>query len=77
MFKNIKNIILQLAKKAVCEVELTSETGKTKKEMAVKFVVERLPFNNSMKKLIGFFLSMFIDDAIETAVFYLKNEETK
>ena len=75
MFENVKKVILLLAKKAVAEVEPLSNTGKEKKEKAVKFVVEHLPFNNNLKKILGFFLSMVIDDAIETALFYLKNKE--
>ncbi len=75
MLESFKNKILELAKQAVHSVEneLSGETGKTKKIAAIKYVISRLPGPKSLKYLLGFVLSVFIDSAVEIAVFYMNN----
>ena len=70
MFKNIKKIVTELAKNAVivAEQELGSGKGKQKKQMAINYIIEHLPFSAFVKNLISIFLSKFIDDVIETIV---------
>ena len=70
MFKNIKTIITELAKNAVlvAEKELGTGKGQQKKQMAIKYIIEHLPFSSFVKNIISIFLSKFIDDAIETIV---------
>ncbi len=75
MLKKLKNIIIELAKSAVLQAEnvLGSGNGKQKKDMAINYIIEHLPFSNLTKKIIVIFLSHFIDDAIEISVLYLKS----
>ena len=46
------------------------------KEMAIEYVVSKLPFPIFVKELISLFLANFIDDAIESAVSYMKSLPT-
>lgn len=73
MLANLKNKILELAKDAVLTVEetLKGEDGKNKKIAAVKYVVTHLPVPNSIKYILGFVLSVFIDSAVEIAVVFM------
>jgi len=77
MFSKIKKQIKELAKNAViaAEKELGSGRGKEKKQMAVNYVIEHLPFSEFVKNIIGILLSSFIDDAVEIAVNYLSKTE--
>ncbi len=74
MFKTIKETIKETAYSAVkmAELELSSATGKEKKEKAVEFVVSRIPVAQPFKSIIVILLSKFIDKAIEQAVTYMK-----
>ena len=56
----------------MAELELSSATGKEKKEKAVEFVVSRIPVAQPFKSIIVILLSKFIDKAIEQAVTYMK-----
>lgn len=73
MINNIINKIPELAKQAVVTAEenLKTESGKTKKIAAIKFVVENLPVSKYLKGFIGTILSVFIDSAIEIAVAFM------
>lgn len=73
MQKKLKNIIIELAKKAVLNSEqlLGSGKGQQKKDMAIDYVINHLPFSNLGKKIIAICLSHLIDDAIEVSVSYL------
>ncbi len=75
MFVKIKNKIIELAKNAVlvAEEELGTGKGQEKKTLAIKYIVENLPFSDFIKTVISLFLSSFIDDAIEIAVLYMKS----
>jgi hypothetical protein len=70
MFKNLKTIITELAKNAVlvAEKELGTGKGQQKKQMAIKYIIEHLPFSPLTKNIISIFLSKFIDNAIESIV---------
>ena len=74
-FSNIKNQIKEIAKNAVfvAEKELGSGKGKEKKELAIKYVVNNLPFSDILKPLVSMLLSKFIDDVIEISVTYMKS----
>ncbi len=74
MFKKLKLKIKELAKTAVfyAEETLGSNKGKQKKEMAIKYVTDRLPVPAFLKPLISILLSSFIDEAIELAVEYME-----
>lgn len=76
MFNNFKIKIKELAKSAVNNAEeiLGSNKGKQKKEMAIKFVIEKLPVPIVLKPIISIMLSSFIDEAIEFAVTYMKRQ---
>ncbi len=78
MFKNIKNLIKELAKNAVlkAEQELGSGNGQQKKKLAIDYVVKNLPLPEIMKMLVSVFLSSFIDDSIELAVKYINSLQT-
>lgn len=78
MFSNVKNQIKEIAKNAVfvAEKELGSGKGKEKKELAVKYVVNHLPFPEILKPFITMLLSEFIDDVIEISVTYMKTLQT-
>lgn len=79
MFSHIKSEIIEIARNAVlaAESELGSGKGKEKKEMAINYIIKNLPFSNFVKKIIGIFLSKFIDEAIESSVLYLNSLQTK
>ena len=74
MFKNFKTTIKELAVSAVnyAENALNSSSGKEKKEAAIAFVVEKLALPPVLKPVIILLFSNFIDNAIETAVTYMK-----
>ena len=74
MFINLKTKIKELAKIAVIRAEkaLGSNTGKQKKDMAIKYVVEKIPVPAILKPLISLTFSSFIDETIELAVEYMK-----
>lgn len=75
MFTEIKNQIKELAKNAVfvAEKELGSGKGQQKKTLAIKYIVDHLPFSNLIKNIISILLSSFIDDVVEIAVTYMKS----
>lgn len=75
MKTNLKELINKLAKEAVLHSEelLGTGCGQQKKEMAINYVMERLPFSDFVKKIIAIFLSWLIDDAIEVSVSYLNS----
>ena len=72
MFINLKTKIKKLAQIAVIQAEKTlgSNTGKQKKEMAINFIIERIPVPVILKPLVSLAFSSFIDEAIEFAVKY-------
>ena len=74
MFKTIKETIKDAAYTAVrmAENELSSATGKEKKEKAIEFVVSKIPVAQPFKSIMMIFLSKFIDKAVEQAVTYMK-----
>lgn len=76
MFDKLKEKIKELAKTAVLKAEeaLGSSKGQQKKEMAVKYVVDKIPAPALLKPVISILLSSFIDDAVELAVEYMKSE---
>ena len=78
MLKEIINKIPELAKEAVftAEKNLKTETGKTKKAAAIKFVVENLPVSKYLRRFLGTVMSVFIDSAIEIAVAFMNTEKT-
>lgn len=77
MLNNLIKKIPILAKQAVLRAEenLKTESGKTKKNEAVKFVIEHLPVPNCLKSAIGTLLSVVIDSAIEIAVAFMNMEK--
>ena len=77
MFDKLKETIKELAKTAVFKGEeaLGSKKGQEKKEMAIKYVIDKIPLPAFLKPVISIFLSSFIDDAVELAVEYMKSEE--
>lgn len=77
MLDNLIKKIPILAKQAVLRAEenLKTESGKTKKNDAVKFVIEHLPVANCLKSAIGTLLSVVIDTAIEIAVAFMNMEK--
>ena len=79
MFKNIKKIIKELAKNAViiAEKELGSGKGQQKKQMAINYILEHMPFSAFTKSIISIFLSKFIDDVIETIVLQINLQKEK
>ena len=74
MLSNIKNQIKELAKNAVfvAEEELGSGEGQAKKQLAIKYIIDHLPFSDFVKTVISIFLSSFIDDVVEISVIYMK-----
>ena len=76
MLKNVKEIIRNTAYTAVrlAESALKNATGKKKKEMAIQFIVSKIPVMQPFKSILVVFLSKFIDKAVEQAVIYIKNE---
>lgn len=76
MFLKLKSEIKNLAKAAVLNAEsiLGSNNGKQKKEMAIKFVIEKLPIPNTLKPLISIIFSEFINETIEFAVEFMKKQ---
>ena len=77
MLDNLIKKIPILAKQAVLRAEenLKTENGKTKKNEAVKFVIEHLPVANCLKSVLGTLLSVVIDSAIEIAVAFMNMEK--
>jgi len=77
MLEKFKNKILGLAKEAVFSVEkeLDGESGKNKKIAAIKYVISHLPVASSLKYILGFVLSVFIDSAVEIAVAFMNKQE--
>ncbi len=77
MFELLKTKIPVLAKDAVLKVEneLNGESGRNKKAAAIQLVIKNLPVPSSIKTIIGYFLSIFIDSAIEIAVAFMKQYE--
>ena len=77
MFELLKTKIPVLAKDAVLKVEkeLNGESGQNKKAAAIQLVIKNLPVPSSIKTIIGYFLSIFIDSAIEIAVAFMKQYE--
>ena len=77
MFNKLKETIKELARTAVLKAEqaLGSKKGQEKKEMAIKYVIGKIPLPAFIKPIVTIFLSSFIDDAIELAVKNKKNEE--
>ena len=75
MFKNLKNKIKELAKKAVvlAEEKLGSGQGQAKKKMAIEYVISYLPFSPVIKSVLSVLLSGFIDDVIEISVDYMNS----
>lgn len=75
MFDNLKSKIKEIAVAAVefAEETLGSNKGKQKKEMAVQYIVSRIPVIQPFKTLIAMLLSSFIEDAVEFAVQYMKS----
>ena len=75
MLKTIRETIKETAYTAVrmAENELSSATGKEKKEKAIEFVVSKLPVMQPFKSIIAVLMSKFIDKAIEQAVAYMKS----
>lgn len=73
----MKNKILELAEQAVETVEqsLSGESGKAKKIAAVKYVVTHLPVPAPIRYVLGVFLSVFIDSAVEIAVAYMNRRK--
>lgn len=79
-FKNIKCQIKEIAKNAVflAEKELGNGKGKEKKELAIKYVVNNLPFSEFVKPFVAMLLSKFIDEVIEVSVTYMQSmQESK
>ncbi len=76
MFKTLKAIIKETAYSAVkmAESTLGSGAGKKKKQLAIEFIVSKLPIAQPFKAIFVFCLSKFIDKAVEQAVEYMKNE---
>lgn len=76
MFKNIKNQIKELAKKAVtiAETQLGNGQGQAKKKLAIDYILKNLPCPTFVKSIISILLSSFIDDVIEIAVHYMQNK---
>ena len=77
MLETFKNKILGLAKEAVFSVEkeLEGESGKNKKIAAIKYVVSHLPVPSTIRYILGFVLSVFIDSAVEIAVAFMNKRE--
>ena len=75
MFKTIKETIKELAYSAVvmAETALGTGSGQDKKNMAIEFVVSRIPVIQPFKSIIAIILSKFIDTAVEQAVIYMKS----
>lgn len=76
MFKTLKAIIKETAFSAVkiAETTLGSGAGKKKKQLAIEFIVSKLPVVQPFKSILVICLSKFIDKAVEQAVEYMKNE---
>ena len=79
MFSSIKELIKQLANNAVviAETELGSGKGAEKKQKAIKYILDNLPFCGIIREIIAIFLSGFIDNAVEAAVYYMKSLQTQ
>lgn len=69
----VKEIIKNLAKRAVvaAEAEFGDGKGELKKQMAINYIVEHLPFSTIGNRIMTVILKYFIDDVIESAVNWL------
>ena len=76
MLKKIKAIIKNLAQKAViiAEEELGSGNGQAKKQIAIEYIINNLPFSAPIKQIISFLLSKMIDELVESAVEWLHSQ---
>lgn len=74
MFSELKTKIKEMAQVAVSVAEETlgSNKGKEKKQMAITYIVSRIPVIPPLQKLIAIILSKVIDEAVEFAVQYMK-----
>ena len=79
MLKTIRETIKETAYTAVrmAENELSSATGKEKKEKAIEFVVSKLPVMQPFKSIIAVLMSKFIDKAIEQAMKSVQYEQER
>lgn len=70
MFTTIKKIISTLAKNAVIitEEEYGSGQGEIKKQKAINYIIDNLPFPALINKIIAVSLSNMIDELIESSV---------
>ncbi len=73
MVRTLKSIIRNLAHNAVliAEDKLGSGNGQAKKQMAIDYIVNNLPFPEWIKQVLSFFLSKMIDELVESAVEWL------
>ncbi|MCI1273885.1 MAG: hypothetical protein LKG27_05575 [Clostridiaceae bacterium] len=76
MLEKIKSQIRKLAREAVSkvEIELSTKSGKEKKEAAIGYIITNLPITPFLKPVIKPILSKFIDDAVEFAVTFMKTK---
>ena len=74
LLEHTKKKIIELARNAVMVAESTlgNGKGKEKKEIAIRYILRNIPLLQFLKNIIFSLLSSFIDDAIESAVRYLK-----
>lgn len=74
--KTLKSIIKNLAKNAVlvAEDKFGSGNGQEKKQMAVEYIVNNLPFPEFIKQILAFLLSKMIDELVESAVEWLHSQ---
>ena len=79
MFDKLKITITELAYSAVtiAEENLQSASGKEKKQAAIDYITSLLPVADVFKGFISFFLSNFIEEAIEHALKYVKEVRTQ
>ncbi len=77
MVKKIKNIIKNLAQNAViiAEEELGSGNGQAKKQIAVEYIINNLPFPEPIRQILSILLSKVIDELIESAVDWLHRQQ--
>lgn len=77
MVKKIKAIIKNLAQNAViiAEEELGSGNGQAKKQIAVEYIINNLPFPEPIRQILSFLLSKMIDELIESAVDWLHRQQ--
>lgn len=77
MIKKIKAIIKNLAQNAViiAEKELGSGNGQAKKQKAIEYIINNLPFPEPISQILSFLLSKMIDELIESAVDWLHRQQ--